>query len=145
MTVHHHHHHHHLSPVELTHCSFYESHYLETLSSYCTPDPSNMWTRPTSNINPRRNTIATQETISAWFWMINSWLNTGGFLLVFLRIPILDGFQKGNFYSDQAQLKSREEIDMNKYSVLLSVRLRPAPLSQSNTAQQMNSELLFFL
>lgn len=77
--------------------------------------------------------------------MINSWLNTGGFLLVFLRIPILDGFQKGNFYSDQAQLKSREEIDMNKYSVLLSVRLRPAPLSQSNTAQQMNSELLFFL
>lgn len=42
----------------------------------------------TSNISPRRKTIATQETISAWFWMTNSWLSTGGFLLVFLRIPM---------------------------------------------------------
>lgn len=46
----------------------------------------------TSNIKPRRNTIATQETISAWFWMTNSWLSTGGFLLVFFRIPMSTRF-----------------------------------------------------
>lgn len=51
-----------------------------------------MWTGLTSNISPRRNTIATQETISAWFWMINSWLITGGFLLGFFRIPMSTRF-----------------------------------------------------
>lgn len=51
-----------------------------------------MWTGLTSNISPRRNTIATQETISAWFWMTNSWLSIGGFLLVFFRIPMSTGF-----------------------------------------------------
>lgn len=55
-------------------------------------NPSKMWTGLTSNISPRRNTIATQETISAWFWMINSWLITGGFLLVFFRIPMSTRF-----------------------------------------------------
>lgn len=34
-------------------------------------------------------TIATHDTMSAWFWMKNSWLKTGGFLvLLCLRIPI---------------------------------------------------------
>lgn len=47
-----------------------------------------MWTGLTSNISPNRNTIATQETMSAWFWMTNSWLSTGGFLFAFFRIPI---------------------------------------------------------
>lgn len=51
-----------------------------------TYNPFNMWTGLTSNISPRRNTIATQETISAWFWMTNSWLSTGGFLFVFFRM-----------------------------------------------------------
>lgn len=51
-----------------------------------------MCTGLTSNISPRRNTIATQETISAWFWMTNSWLITGGFLFVFFRIPISERF-----------------------------------------------------
>jgi hypothetical protein len=26
-------------------------------------------------------TMATQDTMSAWFWMTNSWLSTGKFLL----------------------------------------------------------------
>lgn len=55
-------------------------------------NPFNMWTGLTSNISPRRNTIATQETISAWFWMTNSWLITGGFLFVFFRIPMSTRF-----------------------------------------------------
>lgn len=41
----------------------------------------------TSNISPRRMIMATHDTISAWFWMTNSWLSTGG-LLFFLRKPI---------------------------------------------------------
>ena len=52
----------------------------------------------TSNISPRRNTIATQETISAWFWMTNSWLSTGGFLVVFFRIPISARFGPTFFF-----------------------------------------------
>lgn len=35
-------------------------------------------------IRPTTNTIATQLTISAWFWMTNSWLRIGGFFLSFL-------------------------------------------------------------
>lgn len=54
----------------------------------CKPKLLNMWTGLTSKMSPSRNTIATQETISAWFWMTNSWLSTGGFLLLFFRIPI---------------------------------------------------------
>lgn len=42
----------------------------------------------TGNISPTTNTIATHETISAWFWITNSWLKNGGFLLDdFLAIP----------------------------------------------------------
>lgn len=63
-----------------------------------TRTPFNMWTGLTSNISPRRNTIATQETISAWFWMTNSWLSTGGFLVVFFRIPISARFGPTFFF-----------------------------------------------
>lgn len=40
---------------------------------------------PTCTIKPTTKTIATQETISAWFCITNSWLNIGGFLLELLR------------------------------------------------------------
>lgn len=65
----------------------------------CIPPPRNtqqlkstskiMCTGLTSNMSPRRNTIATHETMSAWFWMMNSWLITGGFLLLFFLMPML--------------------------------------------------------
>ena len=35
----------------------------------------------TWNISPTTKTIATHATMSAWFWMTNSWLKMGGFLL----------------------------------------------------------------
>lgn len=38
----------------------------------------------TCTIRPTTNTIATQLTISAWFWITNSWLRIGGFFLSFL-------------------------------------------------------------
>lgn len=60
-------------------------------------NPLNMWVL-TSNISPRRNTIATQDTMSAWFWMTNSWLSTGGFLLVFFRIPMSTLFGSTFFF-----------------------------------------------
>lgn len=63
--------------------------YVQLISNQ---NPFNMWTGLTSNIRPSRNTIATQETMSAWFWITNSWLSTGGFLFVFFRTPILTGF-----------------------------------------------------
>lgn len=37
--------------------------------------------KPTWIISPMTITIATQDTMSAWFWMTNSWLRTGRFLL----------------------------------------------------------------
>jgi len=35
----------------------------------------------TWTISPITNTMAMHDTISAWFWIKNSWLNIGGFLL----------------------------------------------------------------
>ena len=32
-------------------------------------------------MRPTTKTMATQATMSAWFWMTNSWLRMGGFLL----------------------------------------------------------------
>jgi hypothetical protein len=32
-------------------------------------------------MSPTTKTMATQATMSAWFWMMNSWLKMGGFLL----------------------------------------------------------------
>lgn len=40
---------------------------------------------PTCTIRPITKTMATQETMSAWFCMTNSWLRIGGFLLELLR------------------------------------------------------------
>lgn len=34
----------------------------------------------TWTISPMTMTMATQDTMSAWFWMTNSWLSIGGFL-----------------------------------------------------------------
>ena len=43
----------------------------------------------TWNINPMTNTIATHDVMSAWFCITNSWLNTGGLLVLLgLRIPM---------------------------------------------------------
>lgn len=39
----------------------------------------------TWKINPTTKSMAMHATMSAWFWMINSWLKIGGFLLVPLR------------------------------------------------------------
>lgn len=39
-------------------------------------------------MSPSRKIIAMQETMSAWFCTMNSWLSTGGFLLLFLRIAM---------------------------------------------------------
>lgn len=44
-----------------------------------------MCQRPTCTIKPTTKTIATQETMSAWFCMTNSWLRIGGFLFELLR------------------------------------------------------------
>merc|ERR1719158_2397104 len=33
----------------------------------------------TWNMRPTTKTMATQATMSAWFWITNSWLRTGGF------------------------------------------------------------------
>lgn len=41
----------------------------------------------TSNIRPSRMIMARHDTTSAWFWITNSWLSTGG-LLFFLRKPM---------------------------------------------------------
>lgn len=42
----------------------------------------------TGSINPTTKTIATHDTISAWFCITNSWLKNGGFLFDgFLAIP----------------------------------------------------------
>jgi len=41
------------------------------------------------NISPTTKTMATQATMSAWFWMTNSWLKTGGFLVFFPLTTIL--------------------------------------------------------
>lgn len=71
-----------------------------SLHALVTRIPSEAWcfrnekSKLTSNIRPRRNTIATQETMSAWFWMTNSWLRTGGFLLVFFRRPISVSYER---------------------------------------------------
>lgn len=59
----------------------------------------NIWTPPSAmstwncritnshtwKINPTTKSMAMHATMSAWFWMINSWLKIGGFLLVPLR------------------------------------------------------------
>lgn len=37
----------------------------------------------TGTIIPKTNTTITHDTISAWFWIMNSWLNTGGFFVDF--------------------------------------------------------------
>lgn len=42
----------------------------------------------TSNMSPSRKIMAMQDTMSAWFCTMNSWLSTGGFLLLFLRIAM---------------------------------------------------------
>lgn len=54
----------------------------------------------TSNIRPRRIIMARHETISAWFWITNSWLSTGG-LLFFLRKPMAHRY--GSPYTDSGQ------------------------------------------
>lgn len=40
--------------------------------------------------------MAMQETMSAWFCTMNSWLSTGGFLLLFLRIPMAGTAEGGH-------------------------------------------------
>ena len=46
----------------------------------------------TWNTSPITKNMAMQDTISAWFWITNSWLRSGGFLfLVGRRIPIFAG------------------------------------------------------
>lgn len=42
----------------------------------------------TCTIRPITKTIATQDTISAWFWIMNSWLKIGGFLLELFLIGL---------------------------------------------------------
>lgn len=49
-------------------------------------------------IRPVTKIIATQETISPWFWIINSWLNIGGFLFEFLRPFIATIFCNISFF-----------------------------------------------
>lgn len=39
-------------------------------------------------MSPSRKITATKDTMSAWFCTMNSWLSTGGFLLLFLRIAM---------------------------------------------------------
>lgn len=72
-----------------------------------------MWTGLTSNISPRRNTIATHETMSAWFWMMNSWLITGGFLLLFFLMPMSTrlGPPQHNFFFSPPFLSAFSECD----------------------------------
>lgn len=36
-------------------------------------------------MSPSRMTMATHDTMSAWFWITNSWLRTGGLLFFFLK------------------------------------------------------------
>lgn len=38
------------------------------------------------NMSPKTKTMATQATISAWFWITNSWLRNGGFLVFFFTM-----------------------------------------------------------
>lgn len=44
----------------------------------------------TWTMSPTTNTIAKQLTISAWFWITNSWLRIGGFFLSFLLPSFLN-------------------------------------------------------
>lgn len=49
--------------------------------------PRALYSKDTSNMSPNRRPMARQDTASAWFWITNSWLKTGG-LLFFFRSPI---------------------------------------------------------
>lgn len=40
-------------------------------------------------MRPMTMTMATHETMSAWFWMTNSWLRTGKFLLAADFLPLI--------------------------------------------------------
>ena len=40
-------------------------------------------------MSPTTKTMAMQATMSAWFWMTNSWLKMGGFLLEVRRLTAM--------------------------------------------------------
>lgn len=61
----------------------------------------------TCTIKPIIKSIAMQETISAWFCIINSWLNIGGFLLEFFRPFIATIFVKKSVLLDAIVLNRR--------------------------------------
>lgn len=46
-------------------------------------------------IRPMTMTMATQDTMSAWFWMTNSWLSMGKFLLAAAFLPFNGAIYKG--------------------------------------------------
>lgn len=75
--------------------------------------------------------------------MTNSWLSTGGFLLVFFRIPILMYF-KATF---RGATRSERQSDDHVFSIVICPSWNaPGPLLRlTTTGQQMNSESLFFL
>lgn len=102
-----------------------------------------MWTGLTSNISPRRNTIATQETISAWFWMTNSWLITGGFLFVFFRIPMSTRLGP-TLTSRCADEVGFFQMFFENPSVRRHSKLPPAPYEQ-RARQKLNGVSLFCL
>ncbi len=43
----------------------------------------------TWNISPTTKIMAMHATMSAWFWITNSWLNNGGFLLEVRRFAAI--------------------------------------------------------
>lgn len=48
----------------------------------------------TWTMRPMTMTMATQDTISAWFWMMNSWLRMGKFLLAADFLPLIGAIFK---------------------------------------------------
>lgn len=91
----------------------------------------------TWTISPITNTMAMHDTISAWFWIKNSWLNMGGFLLedflpfnaILCTSPrILDYYEITSLYPTTQRINTQPKPDYCS-----DTRLIP------NTNQQINS------
>lgn len=64
----------------------------------------------TWNMRPMTKTIATQDTISAWFWIKNSWLRIGGFLLLLERLGAI--FTSGLSTGDVAYTRGTQRKEV---------------------------------
>lgn len=67
-------------------------------------------------MRPITMTMATQDTISAWFWMTNSWLSMGKFLLAAAFLPFNGAIFKGLVEAWSPDGTRQHKIWMKKYA-----------------------------